>query len=988
MTELNSRDRIAYWDNAKGILICLVVFGHFLYSYQDNLSIYSLVSIIYFFHIPAFVLISGYFSQNAKTSGARYIIKLAAAYLIFNTVMMIYSVFVDRTLLTLIQPYNSYWYLVALIVWRLSVKYIAKIKGIVTISIIVALLIGFWGEITNVFALSRIICFFPFFLIGYKLPIDKVKSFINNRKRMDYLKGTLILIITLGVAFFCVLFFYPTTDIFVMSAYTSPGYLIDRIIIFAVAALMILSMALLVPGKPVPVLSKWGKNSLAIYVMHRLFALVFARVFPPERFTPIFVLFATVACAVTLFILGQDVISAFLNFLLGKFSDIVLNVSESVSNQQKRIFKLIMVFIMVVILTLPITTSFLPANDQVTNAETGTTESASPIYPVISDKQSEEIKNAVSLAFVGDLTLLEDQVKKAYSEKTGEYDFTSEFAYASKYLSSADLAIGVLEGPTAGETAGYSTGNFDDGIPLSLNFPDSFVSAIKNAGIDFVTTSDNHLLDKGQEGAMRTLDVLDSMGLKHTGSYRDEKEKNDIQLLNVKGLKIAVLSYTFGINGNSEDELLKEHADVSAYLVDETSPNFETVKNSVLGDFARVKESNPDVIIVLPHMGTQFIHETDAFQKTWNDIFISAGANIILGDHSHDVQPIEFCTVDDTNGNEKTAVIVNCTGNFVDSFTKYDGDATAITQIYLDPATGGVICAGIVPMWTQSSVTGVYKALPIYDIMTDTNLQEQISSFDMGRVKEVQATVTSVMIGASLTLDQTQKQYYFFPEEGYVRQPSAAIPITDKMTGSELYKTVNSSKKICFVGDSLTQGSKNGGYGWYEPLMEAFPEVTVSREAWDGATTKTLIANASEIAAQGADTYVIAIGTNDVRYRDKNTCAMDADQFIANINSLVKKITEKNKEAQFVFICPWLALDNDPYEVLSTKERDAMLAAYGESLKQYCYENKYIYVDPNPAIRSALSKVITTDYLLDSVCPTAGKGIDLYSQAVLNSGIS
>ena len=87
------------------------------------------------------------------------------------------------------------------------------------------------------------------------------------------------------------------------------------------------------------------------------------------------------------------------------------------------------------------------------------------------------ILNAFRITFSGDLILLEDQVKRAYNGKG--YDFSDVFEYAEPYISSADLAIGVFEGPMAGEDAGYSSSNFDDGKELYLNFPDSFADAVK-----------------------------------------------------------------------------------------------------------------------------------------------------------------------------------------------------------------------------------------------------------------------------------------------------------------------------------------------------------------------------------------------------------------------------------------------------------------------------------------------------------------------------
>jgi hypothetical protein len=87
------------------------------------------------------------------------------------------------------------------------------------------------------------------------------------------------------------------------------------------------------------------------------------------------------------------------------------------------------------------------------------------------------------------------------------------------------------------------------------------------------------------------------------------------------------------------------------------------------------------------------------------------------------------------------------------------------------------------------------------------------------------------MLGEKVTLDQAQERYYVFPE-GYVRQPVNAITITETMKATPFFKLLLESKTICFVGDSITAGSENGGYGWYEPLMSAFPDRIVYQEAW------------------------------------------------------------------------------------------------------------------------------------------------------------
>jgi len=258
--------------------------------------------------------------------------------------------------------------------------------------------------------------------------------------------------------------------------------------------------------------------------------------------------------------------------------------------------------------------------------------------------------------------------------------------------------------------------------------------------------------------------------------------------------------------------------------------------------------------------------------------------------------------------------------------------------------------------------------------------------YEMDRISEVQAIVTSVMLGSELTLDQVQDRYYLFPE-GYFRQPVEAIQITDEIKETKLFKLISKSKSIAFIGDSITAGSKNGGYGWYEPMMAAFPEKMVFRHAWGSATTLKLLENIDIFTEQSADLYMIAIGTNDVRYRDKKTCAMDSKSYVENIDSMISSITSINPRAKFVLISPWLALDNDPYTPLSIEERDHLLYEYGKALETYCKENDHLFIDPNIGIREVFSNEIVSNFLIDHIHPNASEGIMLYSEKILDYSV-
>lgn len=975
------KNRVYYWDNIKGILISLVVMGHFLLDYLDFGYARYIVSFIYFFHMPAFVFVSGFFSKIDETRSCKSITKIITIYLIFNTTIMVLSSFLFNISYQFITPYYSFWYLIALVFWRLTIQYVDKFKDLLFLSIIAALLIGFWGDVTNVLSLSRIITFYPFFIAGYKLPTEKIFEVLNKRKKTDIFKSALLLFVTLFVSlYFINKIQFINLNHLAMSSYSSIYDLFVRLIIFFIAVAMIIAIINLTPQRPIFLISKWGKNSLSIYVLHRFITFIFTKAFPISNYSNMYILYAVLASTITLAVLGTNSVNDGFYLIINKITGYMKDSFIVDKNHKKyRLIKFIVLLFLTCYLMLPMIAESIKASSTLSEMQ-----DSNVIHQVMTAEQINVIENSVSIAFVGDLILLQKQVIGAYDENTDEYNFSHMFEYAKKYLSEADISIGVFEGPMAGEETGYTIGNYDDGLPLYLNYPDSFAKAVKESGIDLVSTANNHLLDKGETGALRTLDVLDKNDLLHVGSYRNSKEKDSVMIVESNGVRIGVLAYTFASNGYSDECFIKENSSITSLIVAPDSKYFKEVKNQVLSDFKKIKEMEnpPDLILVMPHMGTQFIHEIDKYQETWNEIFINAGADVILGDHSHAVQPIEYKSVKKEDGSQKNSVIINCPGNFANSYVEHDGDATSITEIYIDPNSKKVIAASIVPMYTQAIDEFNYRALPIYDILNNDKLKNVISPYEIKRVKEVNEIVTSVMIGTKISLDQVQDKYYLFPQ-GYSRQPIKPIEIKEEMKNTDIYKMINESKTICFIGDSITKGSRNGGYGWYEPLIAAFGGKTVYREAWDSATTKTLLDNSDKIAANKADLYVIAIGTNDVRYRDKKTCAMDSDTYVKNINTLIEKITTLNENAKIVLISPWLALNNDPYSKLGVEKRDSMLKEYGEKLKLYSEKNRHLFIDASEAIYSEMLNSSTEKYMLDHIHPNAGEGIKLYSKKVL-----
>jgi len=976
MLQEKSAQRLYFWDNFKGMLMFFVVFGHALMPYISSQPMaFFIFKGIYYFHMPAFVFISGYFSSFVSDK-RKSLIKLCLAYLIFNYLMMLYAGYVLDLPFKFLEPYYSNWYLLALIIWRLLDDSIIRKWWLLPLSILLAVIIGYWNDIDNTLAMSRIIGFLPFYIAGYQVSnIDINKYLIKKKSYINIVWGFAAIAFLVSVD---LLLNNISFNDLIWQPYESNSYVLNRFGIIFTAIVMIMFLLKIIPERKIPWLSEWGKNSLAILVLHRFVLFVFAALLTLVNVANYLYLVLLLISIITMVLLGNNKVGTlFNNFLNYLYLSIF-------GRQQERRPKIAFMFTMflIIVLSLPV---FSHTNIGLSTQKAGDyfkVQSEDPIHPVLSKTQMNDIDNAISIAFIGDQILLQDQVREAWSQDKREYDFDPVFEYAKTYLQEADYTIGVLEGPLAGEEAGYSTSNYDDGIPMYLNFPDSFAKAVARGGVDLVTVANNHLLDKDVAGAMRTLDILDQLSLNHVGAYRNQQEKDAVKIIEIEGLRLAVLAYTIPNNYYDERYYFEENNVTTSIIVDKTSPYFKQALNQVKTDFAKAKRENPDFIIVLPHMGTQFIHETDKFQELWNEIFIQNGADIIFADHSHAVQPIEFRSIEEDN-HAKTAIIVNCPGNFVNSYTEYNGDATSIVKVYLNPKDKNIICAGVVPMWTYAPINNIHQALPIYNILHNKSLGNQISRYEMKRVDEVQKIVTSVMLKAEITLDQAQDIYYIFPE-GYFRQPAAKLIITEDIKESEILKLIAGKKNACFVGDSITEGSKNGGYGWFEPLAESIEGLKYTKRAWPGATTITLLENIEDIYSDETDIYIIAIGINDIRYRNKNICAMTSEEYIENIDKLVEYIFSRNGNADFVFISPWPVLSDDTISKLTSEQKDVLLENYTTDLENYCNDKNILFVNPYNNISNVLNKEIPSKYLIDYIHPNAHDGISLYSKSVVS----
>lgn len=973
MSALPAR-RIDYWDNLKGLLIILVVIGHFLLPCSGKAGM--LVAWIYTFHMPAFIFVAGYLTSR-NSCRTESLVKILLLYLMLHSFMCPFQDVFQHGTYNIAGNSFSEWFMLALLLYRLTMPLIRRTGFVLFFfSLLLSLLIGFTGNSLEAFCLQKIIALWPFFITGVLM--QKIISREGVRKNIT----NQFVFVVVAVVTTCAVIFLLQKGIIDFSDCMWDTYMglkgcSMRMVMLVIAGSNIAALLFLCPSRKLPLITQWGGSSLSIYILHRPISLLVPMVIP--NLSHVSLLIAAIFC---LFIVGNTFVSKVFAYTLAFLSKSLLT--------GKLCRRSMAGWAIVAATAVPFCIE--PAI-RMHNFIFPSERKHIDALEVLSDEQKKELDQAVKISYVGDLILLRPMVQKAYNPESGDYDFSDMFEWTKDYFHSDDLTIGVFEGPCAGAEGGYSSGDCQqkDSLPWKwffLNYPDSFARAVKEAGVDLVTVSNNHFLDRGVAGALRTLSVLEDNRLEVAGGYRNaEERKSPVRLIEVKGLRIAVLAYSYGQNkvGSDEERLSPPVWDLTGHLVAPDSPYIKKVEQQIADDFSKAKALNPDCIIVLPHWGTEFRHTADQYQQKWCRFFCEQGADLILGCHPHCTQPIEW--MEGSNG--QTSLVVYCPGNYVNSYYLGDGDATVISEIYLSPKNGKPVAYGVKPAWGTAINGSNWQAMPITKLLEKSE-ELPLSFHDWERIEKAHDIITESVLGQKIPLAACPDCYYILrdhPDKIY-RGGVKALKLSEDEKSGSMYQLLSNSKSICFVGDSITEGTKNFGYGWYEPIAAALPKhIVTNRFAKGGATSRFFLENIEKYARNKADTYVIAFGTNDVRYRSPEVCAMDAAAYIDRVQAIVERLKKDNPNVHIVLIAPWTTDEYDELSALEKEDRYKMLAEYAGALRKYALGHGCWYVDPTKAIQKEMMRQeqYPDRVMVDYIHPNASKGIYLYSRAVLHS---
>ena len=285
----------------------------------------------------------------------------------------------------------------------------------------------------------------------------------------------------------------------------------------------------------------------------------------------------------------------------------------------------------------------------------------------------------ISFLFMGDIMGHGPQIKSAWQEDKKQYEYSEVFNPLEDIISSVDFAIGNLEVTLAGKPF--------KGYP-QFSSPDELAVACKNSGMDVLVTANNHSCDRKNKGVIRTLDVLDSLKILHTGTFKDVKnrEKNNLLVLSKEGIKVGLLNYTYGTNG-----------------LPFSDPVYVNLVDSVLikKDVINAKNKDLDKLIVFVHWGYEYKDFPNSYQKKYNRFFQDLGVDVVIGSHPHVIQPMVY-----SKENNHEFLTVFSLGNFVSNQRAERKDGGAMFRLSFQKTVNNILISRkeYIPVWVHKFI--------------------------------------------------------------------------------------------------------------------------------------------------------------------------------------------------------------------------------------------------------------------------------------------
>lgn len=338
----------------------------------------------------------------------------------------------------------------------------------------------------------------------------------------------------------------------------------------------------------------------------------------------------------------------------------------------------------------------------------------------------------VSFLAAGD-NLIHGLIYYSGDQGDGSYSFDRMYERVSDEISSADIAYLNQETICGGTQLGLQS------YP-TFNSPYEILDSVAAAGFDWISTSSNHSMDVGEEGILSQLSHLEELPqLIQTGTNVSADEAKEYKVIEKNGVKIGLLSYTYGLNGFA----LPDGKEYLVNLIDE---------DRIREDMKELNQIS-DVQVVSMHWGVEYQFEENEEQRALAQLLSDEGADVIIGTHPHVLQPMEVLKGEE--GNE--TLVMYSLGNFVsaqDVNSRMLGGMAKWTLVY-HPSDKSVsfknICFEPTVMYFDPSGTDV-QVYPLSEYTDDTGASHYLSAYGQDMSKQYFIDLVKEIMGNTVEL--------------------------------------------------------------------------------------------------------------------------------------------------------------------------------------------------------------------------------------------
>lgn len=290
----DSKGRLYFYDNAKFILIFLVVLGHTISPFSEGgegslffLFLWRMINVL---HMPCMIFISGFFAKSYIRRDGTINVQRPFTYAMYYVAAQLFFMVFDAVVLdksvakTLLDPRSSLWFLVCLIWWHLLLPVINRInpKWMMIIAVAAGILIGYDEKVGNFVSLSRMVVHFPFFLFGYYVSSDNMKFLTAKKAKIISIPLTLGASAVVALSIFLkeiagVINFsinkFITCNVDYFEIFEDTGvspllWAVPRVCFYLCAVALSFSFLVWAPRKK-NIFTRFGARTLAVYILHR-----------------------------------------------------------------------------------------------------------------------------------------------------------------------------------------------------------------------------------------------------------------------------------------------------------------------------------------------------------------------------------------------------------------------------------------------------------------------------------------------------------------------------------------------------------------------------------------------------------------------------------------------------------------------------------------------------------------------------------------------